>query len=383
MPPHLLVDRVAAQRLAVAGHEEGQQVELGGRKVDFFAVEGAGAGRRVEHERPVLHPPRLRGPVHAAQEGLDARQKLVEGKRLGEVVVRPGPEAPHPVLHGVEGGEHQDRQLGAVQAQALAHLQPGQIGETDVQQHEVDAALPGVVEPTPAGLDPAHLVPLFVEPLLHERGDVGLVLDKQKMGGVTHRRGVRWVTCRCTRVVRAPWFGRADPRGAPTAAFWGTVPYTGRKRRGRPCPRFVMAVGAGRPPERATERAPGLALFGPGSAVPFSRHGAGKELASATARAILLLLVELAVRAVLVWFGGGFHVVQGIHLLLAPLFLGVREARQVGAVRRRGRAFAVGAVGPTSGAVGAAPAGHQERATRAHGPGEAERAKKLSSGHRV
>ena len=152
---------------------------------------------------------------------------------------------------------------------------------------------------------------------------------------------------------------------------------------GGPFPQSPMPVEKGRPTARAVGRTPGLALFGPGAAVSLSGNRAGEELASATARAILLLLVELAVRAVLVWFGGGFHVVQGIHLLLAPLFLGVREARQVGAVRRRGRAFAVGAVGPTSGAVGAAPAGHQERATRAHGPGEAERAKKLSSGHRV
>ena len=55
----------------------------------------------------------------------DARQQLLDGERLGDIIVRAGIQAVHLVHHGVAGGEQDHRRL-LFAAQAAQHLQPVQ-----------------------------------------------------------------------------------------------------------------------------------------------------------------------------------------------------------------------------------------------------------------
>jgi hypothetical protein len=71
--------------------------------------------------------------VHAAQQRPEPGKQLVEGERLGEVVVGAGVEALDPVAHGVTCGEHQDRQVVAGGAQG-----PGRLDAVEARHHHVD-----------------------------------------------------------------------------------------------------------------------------------------------------------------------------------------------------------------------------------------------------
>ena len=96
---------------------------------------------------------RLIGPTvssEVARLGLAARRaerpepgrELLVGERLHEVVVGARVEAGDPVADRVAGGEHEDRELAPLPAQAPGDLEPGDVRQADVEDHGLD---PGAV----------------------------------------------------------------------------------------------------------------------------------------------------------------------------------------------------------------------------------------------
>ena len=77
------------------------------------------------------------GPRPARQR-LDARQHLARAERLGHVVVGPEREAAHLVVLVDPRGEHHDEQFGPAIAQAPAHLEPVEVRQSQIEQHQAD-----------------------------------------------------------------------------------------------------------------------------------------------------------------------------------------------------------------------------------------------------
>ena len=118
-----------------------QQGALGGGQ-------GGGAAVGPPHRRGVqVHPAAAQlqgglhallqlGPVGAAQDQLDAQQKLLGQKRLGQVIVRPKAQAEQPVAVLVPRREEQRRDVRfgvqlPEQGKAVA------VGQVDVQHHKI------------------------------------------------------------------------------------------------------------------------------------------------------------------------------------------------------------------------------------------------------
>ena len=78
-----------------------------------------------------------------AQGGAHPGHQLHHAEGLGYIVVRPLIQSQHLVVLGALGGEHDDRQGlgGGHGAQALEYLQTVLLGQHDIQQHQLRAAL--------------------------------------------------------------------------------------------------------------------------------------------------------------------------------------------------------------------------------------------------
>jgi hypothetical protein len=120
--------------------------------------------------------------VGAAQDGADPQHQLPHAERLGQVVVRADLEADHPVDLLALGGQHEHRDLAGLLggAQPAAHLGSGQVGQHEIEHHQVGARrLRRHLE----RLSPGHRQPGLVAlpaQVVVERGDqVPLVVHDQ------------------------------------------------------------------------------------------------------------------------------------------------------------------------------------------------------------
>ena len=95
-------------------------------------LHGAGVNLQTAHpEHRLVLPP-------AAQHHVHPGQQLHNFKGLDDIVLSPGPEAPHPVVHRVFRRDEDDRHLHG--ADVLHQLKAVDLGEHHVQQDEVIAA---------------------------------------------------------------------------------------------------------------------------------------------------------------------------------------------------------------------------------------------------
>ncbi|BCB81738.1 hypothetical protein Pflav_081480 [Phytohabitans flavus] len=119
-------------------HQVAQQLELGGRELDALAgpvdlvgllvqlqVGEGQAGRRLVAGRG------------AAEDGADAGGELLQAERLGDVVVAAEREATDLVVRGIPGGEEHHRRARATLAHQPDDLEAVEVGEHDVEHHQV------------------------------------------------------------------------------------------------------------------------------------------------------------------------------------------------------------------------------------------------------
>src|SRR5207302_1225963 len=80
---------------------------------------------RRDVDLQVGHAVQRGGESRAAPgQGLDPGHELAKSERLREIVVRSHFETAHPVVHGIERRQHQDRRGHALAAQLAAQLEP-------------------------------------------------------------------------------------------------------------------------------------------------------------------------------------------------------------------------------------------------------------------
>ena len=174
--PDAVEDLLARQGEPGTFGQEAQEVELLGGELDRSVGDQHFAPARVDGHRTGLHDLGRSGAVDPAQHRLDASDELGGGERLGEVVVAAELEAEHAVDLAVARGEEDHRDLRGL-AQPTAHLQPVDVGQTDVEHDEAGPVRADRLEARFAGRRLEHPVPVAGEVEVDEIGDVGLVVD--------------------------------------------------------------------------------------------------------------------------------------------------------------------------------------------------------------
>src|SRR5437667_188534 len=76
-------------------------------------------------------------PIAATAQRSDAREELVEGERLYEIVVGAGVESFDAIADGRARGQHEDRDLIAGGPQAAADLDTVETGQTEIEDDGV------------------------------------------------------------------------------------------------------------------------------------------------------------------------------------------------------------------------------------------------------
>jgi hypothetical protein len=125
------------------------------------------------------------GRGRSSQEGAHSTPELADRKRLGDVVVRPELEPEHLVQLVVARGQHDDRNR-AVGAQPLAHLEPVELRQHQVENDEVDVLLGELRERLLAvpGMDDSE--PVAFERVRQKLLNGLLVVDEQDRGWIRH-----------------------------------------------------------------------------------------------------------------------------------------------------------------------------------------------------
>ena len=111
-------------------------------------------------------------PGHGPEPG----QQLLRGKGFGQVVVGPGVQAPHLILHLTFGGEHQHRDGVSLLTQAAQHLHPIHLGHHDVQDQGVVVPARQIIQRLAPVIDRVHRIVVPLQQGGHRPGKGPLIL---------------------------------------------------------------------------------------------------------------------------------------------------------------------------------------------------------------
>src|SRR3954454_8457836 len=180
--PHLVEQLLARDDQALVAHEVLEQLELALRELDPPVAARDLVGVRVEHE--VADAQRRHAARRAAaQQRAHAGQQLLALEGLDQVVVRADVEPLDARLQRVARGEHEDRHLVAVIAQALGDVHAVEPGEPEVEHDEVGQERVRLLEAPHAVGRELDLVALQAEAALQELRDLLVVLDDEHADG--------------------------------------------------------------------------------------------------------------------------------------------------------------------------------------------------------
>ena len=150
-------------RAAAQGHRNGT-----GARADHYVLPGTDAANA--RSRP--------HGLRALQRHTDPCEQLLNGKRLGQVIVGAGIESCHLVHHGIACGDHNHRHI-FVLADAPQHLHTVELRQQYIEQNQIVVALQRQVHGGAAVGGVLHLVALVLQLECHKAGDFLLVLYDQ------------------------------------------------------------------------------------------------------------------------------------------------------------------------------------------------------------
>ena len=130
-----------------------------------------------------LRPVALDTGTGAPQQTAQPQHDLLEGKRLGDVVVPTRGEPGNAVLHRILGGQQKDRQTRCLLTQFRQHLQPAHIGKHHVEHHGVGTQFAGGGHRRCAVAGRCDLPALIPQRHRHHLGQHGLVVDDENPDG--------------------------------------------------------------------------------------------------------------------------------------------------------------------------------------------------------
>src|SRR5882757_2666431 len=187
--PDVLQQHGAGYDAALITRQIIQKLKLPRQESDILAAPADGPRHQVDREIADTQDGFLGDGVAAAAKRLDARQQFHERKRLDQIVVAPGTQAPHPVVDFPERTDDQEGCGDAVVAQ-MTH----DCDAIDVRKHAVDrdhgvVAGAAAAQRLVAAGGQIHLVPAGRERLDKLIGGFRVVLNDQN-AAVTSRHGV-------------------------------------------------------------------------------------------------------------------------------------------------------------------------------------------------
>ena len=117
----------------------------------------------------------------------DAREQHAELEGLGHIVVGAGFKTEDGVGIGGLPRQHDDRTLEPAAAKQLARLAAIEIGQADIEQHEIDMTVSRKLEPV-RGVGREHRVELLVQGKLLAQGvaQFVIVVDDQDLARIAH-----------------------------------------------------------------------------------------------------------------------------------------------------------------------------------------------------
>ena len=160
-------------------------------------------------------------PAARRKQRTDAAPELPDRERLGDVVVGAELETEHLVELLAARGEHDDRHV-ALAAQPLAHLQPVEPREHDVEDDEVHVFLARTGEVPPRRPAPARL---GSRPARAETSAASGSSPRRRRGGWSRRSGIGAIARArgCRPAYYSPAMEAARPRGRRRRPRRGTV----------------------------------------------------------------------------------------------------------------------------------------------------------------
>jgi hypothetical protein len=126
----------------------------------------------------------------AAEKRADAAAELADRERLRDVVVRPELEAEDLVELVVAGREHDDRHR-ALGTEPLAHLEPVELGQHQIEHDQVDVLLPEPLQRLLAVTRVHDPESLALERIGEQFLNRVLVVYEEDRRGLTHRSNAR------------------------------------------------------------------------------------------------------------------------------------------------------------------------------------------------
>ena len=201
--PDLAHELLARDDLALLAHEHPQQVELLGGELQLLLVEEGPSGLRVD---PHDGAGRRRVVGAAPEQGPHPGQQLGQPEGLGDVVVGTRVEPDHRVDLVGARGEDEDRDRPAVGADPPADLQPVDVRQPQVQDHQV-GALVGALERCPSVGADVDVVALAPQRTGEWLGDGRVVFGQQDSG---HVRIVDGRTTRSPGPRRSAFLGKGS-----------------------------------------------------------------------------------------------------------------------------------------------------------------------------
>ena len=184
--PRVLGDERPGHHPPRVPHQVLEDGVLLGRQVDGLARASdlPRAGVQLEVADPEHRLADLLGPP---AERLDPRQQLLEGERLGDVVVGARAEGMDLEVDRVLRREDQNRRRGPPVPQRAQHFEPAHAGQPEIEHQEVVPAARGEAQPLHPVVDQVGLEVVLLEAALDVLADGAVVLDDQDLHDGTGR----------------------------------------------------------------------------------------------------------------------------------------------------------------------------------------------------
>jgi hypothetical protein len=153
-------------------------VPLGRGEPDIFPLPDDALGGQVDNQVAERDPGQVLGGSRAPDRRPHPGQQFLHAERLRDIVIGAGVERFH-LVHAVgPAGQHDDRGLGPA-AQALDHLHPVQVGQAEIEDHQVGRVAAGHLECLGSGRRDMHVV--VPHPQVDPQGpqDLRFIVDDQ------------------------------------------------------------------------------------------------------------------------------------------------------------------------------------------------------------
>ena len=168
--------------LAGVLQERGQQLVFDRREMNFHALHEHAAGGEVDLQVALLEDRRVAaGACGVADGDADAGQQLGRAEGLGEIVVGAVIEGGDFLRFLIAGGDDDDRR-GEPRAKLLENFLAVDVGEAEVEDHEVGRALLGEQQPLLAGVGLGKSIAGFGQRVGEKLPDRRFVFDDEHQG---------------------------------------------------------------------------------------------------------------------------------------------------------------------------------------------------------